>query len=302
MSVTGYMYNINATKKLGEVELNEGYEGNRSWHHQFRHSAYVYIGGLPQGLTEGDVVIVFSQFGEIIDVNLIRDKSTGKSKGFAFVCYEDQRSTVLAVDNMNGAQLLNRTLRVDHVDKYKAPKILDEDEKDENGDAKMLEYKATGAEGKGQGAYNVLQTQQKIAEVQEQRRSKPSGPKAPEDEDEAWAKAFEEGLKKQGDDGGRAKKEKKKSKEKKKKAKNKFKKELEEIKRMKKEAKRLKKETKKAKEKLKKAQGKTDKGKPAAPKSEDSSDASESSESSPDDSSEESESSHNKKKRKEAKR
>lgn len=41
-----------------------------------------------------------------------RDKATGKAKGFAFVMYEDQRSTVLAVDNMNGVQVLGRTLRV----------------------------------------------------------------------------------------------------------------------------------------------------------------------------------------------
>merc|ERR1712176_650112 len=74
------------------------------------------------GMTEGDVVIVFSQFGEIVDVNLIRDKATGKSKGFAYVCYEDQRSTILAVDNMNGYQVLNRTLRVDHVANTKCRK------------------------------------------------------------------------------------------------------------------------------------------------------------------------------------
>eukprot|EP00965_Chrysotila_dentata_P030770 1024956-Pleurochrysis_carterae.AAC.1 len=43
-----------------------------------------------------------------------RDKATGKQRGFAFIAYEDQRSTVLAVDNFNGAKLLGRTLRVDH--------------------------------------------------------------------------------------------------------------------------------------------------------------------------------------------
>lgn len=32
---------------------------------------------------------------------MVRDKKTGKTKGYAFVCYEDQRSTVLAVDNFN---------------------------------------------------------------------------------------------------------------------------------------------------------------------------------------------------------
>lgn len=39
----------------------------------------------------------FYRYGEIVDVNLVRDKGTGKSKGFAFVAYEDQRSTNLAV-------------------------------------------------------------------------------------------------------------------------------------------------------------------------------------------------------------
>lgn len=57
-----------------------------------------------------------------MNINLIRDKDTGKSKGFCFLCYEDQRSTVLTVDNLNGIKVLNRTLRVDHVSEYKIPK------------------------------------------------------------------------------------------------------------------------------------------------------------------------------------
>ncbi|OQR87942.1 U2 snRNP component IST3, partial [Thraustotheca clavata] len=44
--------------------------------------------------------------------------------GFAFIKYEDHRSTVLAVDNFNGSTLLERTLRVDHVHKYKLPKEI----------------------------------------------------------------------------------------------------------------------------------------------------------------------------------
>jgi RNA recognition motif-containing protein len=45
------------------------------------------------------------RYGEIIHVELIRDQKTGKSKGFAFLQYEDQRSTILAVDNLNGANV-----------------------------------------------------------------------------------------------------------------------------------------------------------------------------------------------------
>lgn len=54
-------------------------------------------------MNEGDIAIVFSEFGEIVDLRLARDKFTGKSKGFAFLAYQDQRSTILAVDNFNGA-------------------------------------------------------------------------------------------------------------------------------------------------------------------------------------------------------
>jgi RNA recognition motif-containing protein len=56
-----------------------------------------------------------------------RDKTTGKSKGFAFLMYEDQRSTILAVDNLNGAKVLDKTLRVDHVKNYQQPRKRGED-------------------------------------------------------------------------------------------------------------------------------------------------------------------------------
>jgi RNA-binding motif X-linked protein 2 len=67
------------------------------------------------------VGICFFRFGEIVDINMPRDRETHKAKGFSFLMYEDQRSTVLAVDNMNGARVLGRTVRVDHVRSYKHP-------------------------------------------------------------------------------------------------------------------------------------------------------------------------------------
>ena len=60
-----------------------------SWHYDFRGSAYIFIGGLNFNMNEGDIVTVFSQFGEIVDCRLRRDKITGKSMGFAFIAYED---------------------------------------------------------------------------------------------------------------------------------------------------------------------------------------------------------------------
>jgi RNA recognition motif-containing protein len=69
----------------------------------------------------------YVRYGEVVDVNLPRDKETGKTKGFGFLMYEDQRSTILAVDNLNGANVLDRTLRVDHVKKYKQARVKGED-------------------------------------------------------------------------------------------------------------------------------------------------------------------------------
>jgi RNA-binding motif protein, X-linked 2 len=69
-----------------------------------------------------------SQFGEVDDIHLVREDDTGKSRGFGFVKYEDARSCVLAVDNLAGAQVLGRSLRVDHVEHYRLPKKLQEQE------------------------------------------------------------------------------------------------------------------------------------------------------------------------------
>ena len=113
---------IKNTQKATTQEIRLGLSESASWHARFKHSAYVFIGGLDYELTEGDVLAVFAQYGEIVDVNLVRDKTTGKSKGFAFLAYEDQRSTVLAVDNLSGAKVAGRIVRVEHVDNYKKKK------------------------------------------------------------------------------------------------------------------------------------------------------------------------------------
>ncbi|CAD7704280.1 unnamed protein product, partial [Ostreobium quekettii] len=110
---------IKNTQKATRREWALGIGDSASWHARFAHSAYVFAGGLNYELTEGDLLAVFAQYGEVVDVNLVTDRETGRSRGFAFVAYEDQRSTVLAVDNLSGARVAGRTIRVEHVDKYK---------------------------------------------------------------------------------------------------------------------------------------------------------------------------------------
>lgn len=104
-----YFRNMKNVTKLSEQDLKLG--SKSSWHDQYKDSAWIFVGGLPYDLTEGDIICVFSQYGEIVNINLIRDKKTGKQKGFCFICYEDQRSTILAVDNLNGIKVRFFVLR-----------------------------------------------------------------------------------------------------------------------------------------------------------------------------------------------
>ena len=113
---------IKNTQKISKQEILQGVPESASWHARYKHSAYIYAGGLPFDLTEGDVLTVFAQYGELVDVHNVKDRDTGKYRGFSFLAYEDQRSTVLAVDNLNGATVGGRTVRVEHVDNYKKKK------------------------------------------------------------------------------------------------------------------------------------------------------------------------------------
>jgi len=127
--------NVRNIKALNEQDIKNGiFDHRHTWHSQYKESAYIFVGGLPYDLTEGDILCVFSQYGEIVNINLVRDKKTGKSQGYCFLCYEDQRSTILAVDNLNSIKLGARTIRVDHVLNYRPPKS---DEKDESGNYKI---------------------------------------------------------------------------------------------------------------------------------------------------------------------
>lgn len=178
---------VKRIQNINSKEADLGISESASWHTKYKDSAYVYVGGIPFDLTEGDLLAVFAQYGEIVDCNLVRDKGTGKSKGFAFLAYEDQRSTNLAVDNLNGAQVLGRTVRVDHVTKYKKKEEEDEE-------TQQLRREAAGvcrAFQKGEcnrGAGCKFSHDEK--------RGANTGWGAPEDKDPRWGHDKYKGLKK----------------------------------------------------------------------------------------------------------
>jgi len=174
------MNKVKSIQRINEKELQMGVPFEASWHQEYKNSAYIFVGGLNYHMNEGDIVIVFSQFGEVVDCRLARDKETGKSRGFAFLAYEDQRSTVLAVDNLNGIELCGRVITVDHVQKYRIPKEYfeeDEVEDQEEEEGKDKLYRPTGPDGKGWGDFRelnendlkVLEEYNKLMEKQQKR-------------------------------------------------------------------------------------------------------------------------------------
>ncbi len=52
----------------------------------------IYIGNLPYKLSEAQLGDHFSPFGEIVDLVIIKDRETGRSKGFGFITFEAQSS------------------------------------------------------------------------------------------------------------------------------------------------------------------------------------------------------------------
>ncbi|EAT89749.2 hypothetical protein SNOG_03018 [Parastagonospora nodorum SN15] len=112
------MNSVRAIQQLNKRELEAGVGTEGSWHTDYRDTAFINIGGLPFELSEGDIITIFSQYGEPVWVKLARDKETGKSRGFAWIKYEDQRSCDLAVDNLGGSTIMDRVIRVDHA-RYK---------------------------------------------------------------------------------------------------------------------------------------------------------------------------------------
>ena len=72
----------------------------------------LFVGNLSFNTTEGDVLDLFKQAGSVTSCELIMDKFTGKSRGFAFVQMGTQEDATKAIADLNGKELDGRALTV----------------------------------------------------------------------------------------------------------------------------------------------------------------------------------------------
>src|ERR1043165_1211370 len=71
----------------------------------------IYVGNLSYQTTEGDLTDLFEQVGQVESVNIITDRDTGRSKGFAFVEMSDEDAEK-AIAQFNGTEVNGRSVTV----------------------------------------------------------------------------------------------------------------------------------------------------------------------------------------------
>ena len=72
----------------------------------------LYCGNLAYETTEAVLSELFGAIGEVVSVNLITDRLTGRSKGFAFVEMAEQDAAQRAISELNGKQMDGRAISV----------------------------------------------------------------------------------------------------------------------------------------------------------------------------------------------
>jgi cold-inducible RNA-binding protein len=75
-------------------------------------STKLYVGNLPFKASEEELNTIFSSHGNVTDVFIVKDKFSGRSKGFAFVTLDTPESAQSAIEQLNDFEFLGRNLVV----------------------------------------------------------------------------------------------------------------------------------------------------------------------------------------------
>ena len=72
----------------------------------------IYVGNLNKSTTEAEINTLFAQAGTVASVDLVKDKGTGMSKGFAFINMPEQAEADKAISMFNAYSLADNELKV----------------------------------------------------------------------------------------------------------------------------------------------------------------------------------------------
>lgn len=72
----------------------------------------IYFGNLSYGVRENDLQGILNEYGEVTSCKIIKDRETGRSKGFGFVEVADDDAGTKIIEELNGAEFDGRTMVV----------------------------------------------------------------------------------------------------------------------------------------------------------------------------------------------
>lgn len=72
----------------------------------------IYVGNLSWSMTDDDLSNLFSQYGAVSSAKILKEKNTGRSKGFGFVEMEDDDAAKTAIATLNESEVQGRKLIV----------------------------------------------------------------------------------------------------------------------------------------------------------------------------------------------
>lgn len=72
----------------------------------------IYVGNINFATTESSLNNLFSQYGEVVSANVVMDRVSGRSKGFAFVEMAEDSAAQAAIEALDGKEFEGRQLRV----------------------------------------------------------------------------------------------------------------------------------------------------------------------------------------------
>ena len=108
-------------------------------------STKLFVGNLSFNTTENDLQDAFSAHGVVAEVNLMMDRTSGRSRGFAFVTMSTPEEAQKAIEAMNGASLHDRALTVN----VARPR----EERPGGGGGGRRDFRGGGGGGGGRGRY-----------------------------------------------------------------------------------------------------------------------------------------------------
>ena len=72
----------------------------------------LFIGSLPWGVDDAKLAQIFSQAGTVVSAQVVKDRDTGRSRGFGFVEMSSDEEADNAVTNLNGSEVDGRKIVV----------------------------------------------------------------------------------------------------------------------------------------------------------------------------------------------